>query len=81
MYDRNEPWIVAGLIEAENEPAKESAKKSDETKLPENLRPYHRGTTAATACSDIIAAQLLCSMQQLCTGVSVGVFSNYGVIL
>ena len=22
-----------------------------------------------------------CSMQQLCTGVSVGVFSNYGVIL
>ncbi len=47
----------------------------------QNLRPHHRGTAAATACSDIIAAQLLCSMQQLCTGVSVGVFSNYGVIL
>ena len=72
-----EPYIVAGLIEAENEPAK----KSDETKLPENLRPHHRGTAAFTACSDIIAAQLLCTVQQLCAGVFVGVFPNYGVIL
>lgn len=72
-----EPYIVAGLIEAENEPAK----KSDETKLPENLRPHHRGTAAVTACSDIIAAQLLCTVQQLCAGVFVGVFPNYGVIL